>query len=136
MANPYPPALEFRAVLPQMFDNDAGDQVQVVGRVQRPGLVNSVEIIPNWSMSGANTNSRTYTLKNLGASGVGTAVVATLALTSGVNLSKGVAKVITLGDAADRDIVVGDILVWESTRVGTGLPDPGGLIVVQQSSES
>jgi len=28
---------------------------------------------------------------------------------------------------------VGDILQWESLHVGSGLPDPGGQVIVQQT---
>lgn len=133
MANPYPDDLQMSEPIPAMFDNDSADQNRMLGRVMRPGVVNSVEFIPSWNLTGANTNSRTLTLYNRGAAGAGTAVVAQLALTSGVNLSKGVPKVITLGAAADRVIVVGDVLQWESLHVGSGLPDPGGQVIVQQS---
>lgn len=129
----YPPDLTYTANAPERYDADDADFKTTVGRVRRPGVVNSVEFIPNRDMNGVNTNSRTYTLYNRGQSGAGTAVVAQLALTSGVNLENGVAKTITLGAAADRAIVVGDILEWESLHVGSGLPDPGGFIVVKQS---
>ena len=133
MANPWPDDLQFVRDVGAMFDQDGSDKVDVVGRVMRPGVVNSVEFIPNWTMNGADTNSRTYTLYNRGSAGAGTAVVAQLALTSGVNLTKFVPKVITLGTGANRVVAVGDVLEWESLHVGTGLPDPGGKLVVQQS---
>lgn len=129
----WPPDLTLQAAVPAMFSADAADQVISMGRVARPGLINSVEFIPGWTMNGADTNSRTFTLLNLGQSGAGTAVVATLALTSGVNLTRGVAKVITLGAAADRVVAIGDSLIWRSAAVGSGLPDPGGRVVALQS---
>ena len=130
----YPRDLMYEMAAPAHYDNDGVDILTTVGRVRRPGVVNSVEIIPNRDMTGADTNSRTYTLYNRGQSGAGTAVVAQLALASGVNLENGVAKTITLGAAADRAVVLGDILEWQSLHVGTGLPDPGGLVVVKQSN--
>lgn len=128
----WPEELTLTIDSPSMFDNDAGDQVQTV-RVIRPGLVNSVELIPNWTLSGTNTNTRTYTLLNLGQSGAGSATVATLALTSGVNLARGVSKAITLGAGADRIVAAGDVLAWRSVASGNGLPDVGGQVVIQQS---
>jgi hypothetical protein len=119
--------------VPPMFNQDTADKITMLARVQRPGVVSSVEFVPAWTLTGANTNSRTLTLYNRGAAGAGTAVVAQLALTSGVNLTQFVPKVITLGTGAARAIVVGDILEWESLHVGTGLPDPGGRLIVQQS---
>lgn len=128
----YPVALEMRADAPSMFDTDGADRITMVGRVRYPGIVNSVEIIPNWTMAGANTNSRTYTLYNRGTSGAGTTAIATLALTSGVDLTKFASKAITI-TAANAVVAVGDVLEWESLHVGTGLPDPGGQVIVQQS---
>lgn len=132
MANPYPPDLTMTRDVASMFDADGADKNVIVGRVQRPGTVNSVEFIPAWTLSGAATNSRTMTLYNRGTAGAGTTAIATLALVSGVNLTKGVAKVIpiTAGNAA---IVVGDTLQWESLHVGSGLPEVGGQVVVQQT---
>lgn len=132
MAEMYPPKLTTTFSVPQMFDADGSDQT-VTHVIERPGLINSVALYPGWTMSGANTNTRTYTLLNLGQAGAGTAVVATLALTSGVNLTRGVAKTITLGAAADRVVVSGDTLMWRSAASGSGLPDPGGRVVIRQS---
>ena len=132
MAVTHPPDLTMSADAPQMFDNDAGDQCVNVGRCRFAGYINSVELIPNWTMSGANTNSRTYTLYNRGTSGSGTTAIATLALVSGVNLTKFQSKAITI-TGANAQVAVGDVLEWESLHVGTGLPDPGGKVIVQQS---
>ena len=134
MATVYPRDLTMQANAPQLFSDDGADVLTVVGRVQRPGYINSVELIPNWTLSGANTNSRTVTLYNRGSGGAGTTAIATLALTSGVNLTKFVAKVIPI-TAANAAIAVGDVLEWESLHVGNGLPEVGGLVIVQQSAE-
>lgn len=133
MPTQWPDDLVLEVDVPSMFGGqDGADQMAMV-TVKRPGVVNSVAFYPSWTMNGADTNSRTYTLYNRGQAGAGSAVVAQLALTAGVNLSKGVAKVITLGAAASRAVLVGDVLEWQSLHVGTGLPDPGGRLVVQQS---
>lgn len=128
----WPPDLTLEMSIPQMYDSGDTDQLHTI-TVKRPGLVNSVVLYPNWTMNGADTNTRTYTLLNLGQSGAGTAVVATLALTSGVNLTRGTSKTITLGAAADRVVAVGDVLAWRSAMSGAGLPDPGGRVVIQQT---
>jgi hypothetical protein len=134
MPTVYPDGLTLKCDVTSMYDGDGGDRVQMIERVQRPGVVNSVELIPNWSLNGANTDSRTYTLYNRGQAGAGTAVVAQLALTSGVNLTKFVSKAITLSaTGANRVVAAGDVLEWESLHVGAGLPDPGGQVIVQQS---
>lgn len=128
----WPPDLQTEADIPSMWDQDTADQVVMVARVQRPGAINSVEFIPGWTRSGANTNFRTLNLYNRGKTGAGTALVATLALTSGVDLTKFVAKVIPV-TAANAAIVVGDVLEWVSSPTGTGAPDVGGRVVVQQT---
>lgn len=134
MANPYPPDLQMACDVPSMFgpDSDGADKITMVGRVMKTGLVNSVEFIPSWTLAGANTNSRTYTLYNRGSAGAGTTAVATLALTSGTNLTKFVTRTLTI-TPANATIAVGDILEFESLHVGTGLPDVGGRLIVQQS---
>ena len=132
---PWPADLELRADAPQMFDNDAQDQITMVGRVRYPGTISSVEYIPGWTMSGAATNSRTVTLYNRGGAGAGTTAIATLALVSGVNLTRFTSRAITI-TAANAVVAVGDVLEWESLHVGTGLPDPGGQVIVQQAMTS
>ena len=109
------------------------DAVVPLVRITRPGVVNSVEFLANAAQSGADTHSRTFRLYNRGQAGAGTALVASLALTSGVDLAAYVAKAITLGAAADRVVAVGDVLVWDSLHVGNGILDAGGLVIVQQS---
>lgn len=134
MPTGWPPALELSCDVPQMFDGDQQAQRQSLGRVERPGTVNSVEFIPNWTLSGANTNYRTLAVYNRGTSGAGTALVASLDLTSGVDLTRGVPKALTLGAGADRAVVVGDMLEWISTTTGTGAPAAGGRVIVQQTN--
>lgn len=93
------------------------------------GTVTTVTYIPATVLTGANTDSRTIVLVNKGQSGAGTTIVATKAFTSGVNAPADDATAITLsGTAANLVVTAGDVLVWQSTHVGsTGLADPGGL---------
>ena len=132
MPTVYPPDLTLTADVPSMFEADGADQRVLVGRVRYPGSVNSVEFIPSWTQAGADTNSRTLTLYNRRTDGSGTTAIATLALTSGTDLARAVSETITI-TAANATVVVGDILEWESLHVGTGLPDPGGQVIVQQA---
>jgi hypothetical protein len=135
VTTPYPPALELQANAPGLWDQDAADLRVVVGRCQRAGAVVSVDYVPGWSLSGANTNNRTLRLVNRGPSGAGSTVIATLALASGVNLTAYVAKAITV-TAANAAVALGDVLEWQSVHAGTGLADPGGLVIVQMSAGS
>lgn len=80
----------------------------------------------------ASPASRTLSLINRGQTGVGTTVVASLALLSGVNLVAFDEKVIPVSvTASDVLVADGDILEFRSAAVGgTGLVDPGGTVEV------
>lgn len=128
----YPKDLEIDADAPSMFDGDGQDRETMVGRIRYPGTINSVEFIPNWNLTGANTNSRTFTLYNRRTTGTGTTVIAQVLMTSGASMTRGVPVSVSI-TAAGAVVVPGDILMWESLHVGTGLPDPGGNVIVQQA---
>lgn len=97
------------------------------------GTVSAVSYIPATVLTGANTDSRTIVLVNKGQSGAGATIVATKAFTSGVNAPADDSTAITLSaTAANLVVTAGDVLVWQSTHVGsTGLADPGGLAHVE-----
>jgi hypothetical protein len=66
-----------------------------------------------------------------GPGGAGTTSVASLALTSGVNAPAADEKALTLsGTPANLVVASGDVLEFDSTHVGTGIADPGGLVQV------
>lgn len=110
----------------------ASDLTTVVGEVHVAGVVSSVVYVPKANITGANTETRTVSLVNKGADGNGTTVVATLAMTSGVNSNDFDEKTITLSvTAADLVVADGDVLAWTSVHSGsTGLADPGGSVRV------
>ena len=95
----------------------------------RAGTVTAVGYATVTAITGANTNTRSVSLVNKGSSGSGTTVIATLQFDSGVNTTANVPKTITLS-ATPVNLVVaaGDMLQWQSTHVGTGIADPGGLV--------
>ena len=112
-------------------DNDAiatvGNSASRAVKVPSDERVTSVSYVPLAALSGANTNSRNLVVTNKGQAGVGAVNVATLSLTTGVNLVAFDEKVITLnGTATNLDVVAGDVLELASTAVGTGIADPGG----------
>lgn len=95
------------------------------------GTVTKVDYVAATAITGADTNSRTVALVNKGAAGSGTTVVATKAFTNGVNAAADAVTTITLSAVAGATTVAsGDVLVWQSNAVGTGLADPGGLVHV------
>lgn len=96
------------------------------------GTVSAVTYVASTAITGADTNSRTVVVVDKGAAGSGTTIVATKAFTNAVNAAADAATTITLsGTAANLVVAAGDVLVWQSTHVGTGLADPGGLVHIE-----
>lgn len=96
------------------------------------GTVTKVDYVAATAITGADTNSRTVVLVNKGAAGSGTTVVATKAFTNAFNAAADAATAITLSVVAGATTVAsGDVLVWQSNHVGTGVVDPGGMVHVE-----
>ncbi|MDP2712303.1 MAG: hypothetical protein Q8O56_13885 [Solirubrobacteraceae bacterium] len=103
----------------------------IIATVNRPGRVTAAVYIPKAAITGADTNTRTLTIVNRGQDGTGTTVIATLALTDGINADAFTATAMTLsGAAANKKVANGDVLTAVSTHIGTGLADPGGRVQV------
>lgn len=97
------------------------------------GTVTKVDYIAATAIAGADTNSRTVVLVNKGA-GSGNTVIATKAFTNGVNAAADAVTSVPLSVVAGATTVAaGDVLVWQSTHVGTGIVDPGGMVHVELS---
>lgn len=104
--------------------------------VPRDGTVSAVSYATVTAITGANTNTRSVSLVNKGTDGSGTTVIATLQFNSGVNTTAAVPKTITLsGTASDLLVTAGQVLQWQSTAVGTGIADPGGLVAITTSAK-
>jgi hypothetical protein len=100
------------------------------------GTVTAVTYTPIANMTGDNTNTRTFTLVNKGADGNGTTVIATRAMTTGVNATDFNEDALTLSVVAGATTVAeGDILAWVSTFAASGLADPGGLVQIEITRE-
>lgn len=108
------------------------DGFTLIGRVRAAGKVASVTYYPNAAATGANTETRTLRVYNR-TTGGGTTLIATLALTLGVDLTAKTAKTFTLtATLGDRVVSAGDLLEVKSDHSGsTGLADPGGRIEVE-----
>jgi hypothetical protein len=104
------------------------DLTTVAGKAPFNGTIDSVEFIPNATLTGANTNTRKHDVINKGAAGSGSANAASLQYNSGVNATAFVPKTITKdATAANYAVTAGDVIVIVSTHIGTGIADPGGL---------
>jgi hypothetical protein len=96
--------------------------------------VTLVNYVPASAITGANTNTRLVELVNKGQAGSGTTQVASIQFNSGVNAAADDEKAVTLsGTAANLVLAAGDTVIWNSTHVGTGITDPGGLVSVTLS---
>jgi hypothetical protein len=104
----------------------------VIGEAPFDGVISAVGFIPNAAITGAASNSRRVAVTNRGSAGLGTNEAALLDFVSGVNGVKWDRKTITLhATAANKVVAAGDVLTFDSTAPGTGLADPGGLVVVE-----
>jgi len=112
------------------------DGLVILGAAPMTGKVEAVKYTPAAAINGADTNSRTLTLvnrgpANAGPGGGGNKTAATLALTNGINAAAFTPKAVTVsGVAADVAVTAGDVLVFNSTHIGTGIADPGGTVEV------
>jgi hypothetical protein len=101
-----------------------------LGRAKDDYKVTSVEYIPAADVTGAATNSLTLELHNRGPDDAIDVTLAALALVAGVNAGRRFAKAITLVTTNGTPLVQeGDWLEWRSVKVGTGLLDPGSVVV-------
>jgi hypothetical protein len=98
------------------------ESVKLSGGVNKGGEITGVTYTPDEVITGAATNFRKLTIVNLDT----TTVQATLAFESGTNAEAGVAKAFTVNSAA---VVGGQALELLSKHEGTGLADPGGIVL-------
>lgn len=99
----------------------------IIGVAPYAGSVEAPTYYPKADIIGSATNQRRLRLVREG--GAGTTVVAELTFSSGVDAAAFAPMPLTpSATAADLLVEPGDFLVFESTHVGTGLADPGGLI--------
>lgn len=92
------------------------------------GTVTAVTYIPVTVITGQATNTRKVEVYNRKADGSGTQQMALLQFDNAINAAAETEKVITLVTVGFN---AGDILVFKSTHVGTGMADPGGLAKIQ-----
>lgn len=104
----------------------------IIGESPFAGVVTAATITFEANVTGDNTESRTFTVINKGVDGNGTTVVATLAMTTGVNALDYDEKAMTLSVVADAtDVAAGAILALHEVHAGlTGLANPGGKVAV------
>src|SRR6266540_2145900 len=104
----------------------------VLGTASRDYEITAVKYVPASTLTGQATNFRRLQLINKGPAGSGSKVVATKDFISGINApANEVTDITKQGNPVVRE---GDILAWQSNAVGTGLADPGGTMLVTEST--
>ena len=101
--------------------DDYTDESGEIQMLPKATTIESINYIPNGNITGVNTNSRSLVVSDTNGT------VATLAFTAGVNATKGEPTPFPL---SETNVPVGDSFQFQSEHVGTGLADPGGLIIV------
>ncbi len=98
--------------------------------------VTAVTYAPVTAITGANTNTRSVSLVNKGTDGSGSTVIATIQYNSGVNAAAADENTVTLsGTPANLVLTAGQLLQWQSTHIGTGIADPGGLVNITTANK-
>jgi hypothetical protein len=124
-----------RQVVVQPQATAGGDTNTNVMIVPSACTVTSVTYAPVTAITGAATNTRSVSLVNKGLDGSGVAVVATIQYNNGVNAAAADENPVTLsGTPANLNLAAGVLLQWQSTHIGTGIADPGGLVNITTST--
>lgn len=105
----------------------------LVGAAPVSGRLLAAEYFPSAAIVGADTNSRTLALADLQDASIASLALLAAAGTLAANVGAALPPV---DDAATAlEINAGDVIKFTSTPVGTGLADPGGLVVVTFARE-
>ena len=104
----------------------------IVGKAPFTGKIAEVKLIPNTALAGADTNTRRHRLYNRKGDNSGTTVAADLQYNAGTDLAAKTPNDIPLSaTASDLNVTEGDVLEFNSSAVGTGIADGGGLLEVR-----
>lgn len=134
MSSQHPLVNKFQAIV--LAAATAAGVETPVARAPFAGKIVKVAYIPSTTITGVNTNTRKVSLLNKGGAGTGVTVVATKQFNQNVNAAAFDETILTLSStAADLVVAEGDILSFKSEAVGTGLADPGGLVLVEISRD-
>lgn len=111
---------------------DAVDATAVIAPLFVTGAAITVQaayFIPATTQAGADTNTATLALRNIGDNAAGTDDVATFEQTDTNDLTANVAQ--NLGTITNAAVAAGDVLAWHRTKVGDGINSPAGTVVIE-----
>lgn len=110
---------------------------QAICVAEYAGTVTSVSYVPTRDITGTTTDYRTISLINKGTDGTGATVVATFAFDSNADSGTAQSPTTLAIVAASDDVSDGEVLAASSyASNGTGLSDPGGVMVVEITRKS
>lgn len=110
----------------------------VIGESQLTATVTEVSIVPSTTQAGVNTTTRTFTVTNTGATGVGTTPIATFTTdVAGGGFTANDERLMTLNaTASNLNVTAGDVLACVETVGSTGAAHPALQIVVRGTARS
>lgn len=121
---------QIRAVVPAVAGG--ADDTTPLDIAPFDATITKVTFLADAAVTGANTNTRKLEVIEGGADGTGTTSAAAKQFNSGVNAVQNDDTDITLSATpANLVVAAGDSLIWKSTHVGTGIADPGGLVILE-----
>lgn len=115
-----------QAGVPTVAQGSSG--TTIIGVAEFSGEIASATFVANTAITGADTDTRKIEIVNKGADGQGTKVLAAIQFDSGTNAAGLKAKAIPVIPGAA--VAAGDLLVFVSTKIGTGIADPGGYVSI------
>lgn len=103
----------------------------LLGEVPFDGTVTEIYYISNGTITGADTDTRKLEVFNRGLNGAGVVSLGAKQFNATINAVAKDRTALTLtATLANRDVLAGQVLENASTFVGTGIADPGGVMVV------
>lgn len=112
----------------------AAAQDTVIAEAPFGATVTGISLLPEAAVTGATATKRTFTVLNKKGDGLGTTLLGTLDLITGVDLVAYDEKAFTLtATAADLVVAAGDVIELHEVVASTGTAHAGGVIQVELS---
>jgi len=104
-----------------------------VGECAFDATVTEAEIIPSGALTASDATNRTFTLRNKGATGAGTTVIATLTtnLAGGSWVANDAILMALSGTPGNLNVAAGDVLAVDETVASTGVAHPAMQVTVR-----
>lgn len=112
------------------------DDEEVLFVAPYTGAVTAVRYNPDAAITGATATATTLAVRNRGAAGAGTTVMASIAFITGTNAVAFDETTVPLhATVANRDAVAGDVITFQKTHASTGTATPDAEVEVDFSRD-